>query len=260
MHITSTIFVLYLASAYVLDGFHCTNQTNFRFSQSAEEVVKEQRDFELDGLNDPNLNSHASLLSSFLSMIQAQEDKIFPRFHSDNRYNEANDEKKMEEKTLRINRVSSNEFVDVSISSSSYRSNPTVEVLSTSSVRSNRTIENKLGVSSSSEVLDANLSAVRNNSNGTTMSADKGLLKSIHRRFLSNVHSSLKHHIKKAEDWAMSKKEVGELFEIYYICLQDKLAALKSEEFPIKTVMAIEGEKVAMDCKVWYIFLLLLCN
>ncbi|XP_059151292.1 uncharacterized protein LOC131937708 [Physella acuta] len=281
------------------------NQTNFGFSQNVEEValdlVKDDQDLEeFNGRNIPNTNSRAALLSSFLSMIQAQEEKIFPLFHSDKKNNGANSEK-MKEKTLSSNKDRLNGVVEYNFSTSGKGSNPTngvlsltdevlstsgkgshsidgflstgsnglnlkdeilsistkslnptYEVLSTSGKNVNRTLEKSLDISSSTDILEVNLSTVKNYSNGTTMSTDKGLLKNMHRRFLSNVHASLKHHIKNAEDWAMSKKEAGELFEVYYTCLQDKLAALKSEEFPIKTVMAIEGEKVMMDCKVCF--------
>ncbi|KAH9500282.1 hypothetical protein Btru_073621 [Bulinus truncatus] len=72
-----------------------------------------------------------------------------------------------------------------------------------------------------------------------------------HRRFLSNVRKKLKDHVNKEADWGPSNKEAAEMFDKYNECLQQKLSSLETEEFPIKPIMAIEGEKIVMECLVW---------
>ncbi|KAK0069564.1 Ig-like V-type domain-containing protein FAM187A isoform X3 [Biomphalaria pfeifferi] len=73
-----------------------------------------------------------------------------------------------------------------------------------------------------------------------------------HRRFLSKIRKKLKQYVNKAADWGLSNKEAAEIFEKYNRCLGEKLNALQTEEFPIKPVMAIEGEKVTLECLICY--------
>ncbi|RUS80513.1 hypothetical protein EGW08_011734 [Elysia chlorotica] len=71
------------------------------------------------------------------------------------------------------------------------------------------------------------------------------------KRFLSNLKSSLKKHLENRHGtWAISSKEAEKLFQTYYQCITDRMELLKAEEFPIKAFMAVEGEKVMMECKV----------
>nr|KAI8750364.1 Ig-like V-type domain-containing protein FAM187A isoform X3 [Biomphalaria glabrata] len=73
-----------------------------------------------------------------------------------------------------------------------------------------------------------------------------------HRRFLSKIRKKLHQYVNKAADWGLSNKEAAEIFEKYNRCLEEKLNALQTEEFPIKPIMAIEGEKITMDCLICY--------
>lgn len=70
---------------------------------------------------------------------------------------------------------------------------------------------------------------------------------------MSDLKSSLKKHLKnKHGSWAVSHKEADKLFQKYYQCITDRLKLLQAEEFPIKAFMAIEGERVMMECKVCF--------
>ena len=72
------------------------------------------------------------------------------------------------------------------------------------------------------------------------------------KRFMSNLKSSLKKHLKNRHGtWAISQKEADKMFKKYYQCITDRLELLQAEEFPIKAFMAIEGEKVMMECNIW---------
>uniref|UniRef100_A0A2C9M469 Ig-like domain-containing protein n=1 Tax=Biomphalaria glabrata TaxID=6526 RepID=A0A2C9M469_BIOGL len=73
-----------------------------------------------------------------------------------------------------------------------------------------------------------------------------------HRRFLSKIRKKLQQYVNKAADWGLSNKEAAEIFEKYNRCLEEKLNALQTEEFPIKPIMAIEGEKITLDCLICY--------
>ncbi|KAK3767082.1 hypothetical protein RRG08_017956 [Elysia crispata] len=73
------------------------------------------------------------------------------------------------------------------------------------------------------------------------------------KRFLSNLKSSLKKHLKNRHgSWAVSRKEAEKLFQKYNQCITDRLDLLQADEFPIKAFMAVEGEKIMMECKVCY--------
>lgn len=72
------------------------------------------------------------------------------------------------------------------------------------------------------------------------------------RRFLSNVKSSLKEHVRKGEImWKKSRKEIIKSFEKYYRCLKNRIQTMRKQEFFIKALLAIEGEKTEMPCIVW---------
>ncbi|GFO05314.1 Ig-like v-type domain-containing protein fam187a [Plakobranchus ocellatus] len=70
---------------------------------------------------------------------------------------------------------------------------------------------------------------------------------------MSNLKSTLKKHLKNRHgSWAVSQKEAEKMFKNYYQCITDRVKLLQAEEFPIKAFMAVEGEKVLMECKVCY--------
>ncbi|GFS19041.1 Ig-like V-type domain-containing protein FAM187A [Elysia marginata] len=100
----------------------------------------------------------------------------------------------------------------------------------------------------------------RRNENQTTpdpvdkhTTVKRGVSAGKQKRFMSNLKSSLKKHMKNRHgSWAVSQKEADKLFQKYYQCITDRLKLLQAEEFPIKAFMAIEGEKIMMECNVCY--------